>query len=325
MCSLFGYLDYQGIIPHRLARKLCQSLASEAEERGKDAAGISYVRDGEIVIFKRPKAAHRLHFDPPEGTRAVMGHTRLTTQGSEKKNQNNHPFYGKTPDIAWSLSHNGCLFNDAALRKEKKLPATNIETDSYVAVQLIESQGRLDFDSLRYMAETVQGSFTFSLLDADNSLYFVKGSNPLCLLRFKDLGLYVYASTDKIAAKALKRVGLYKFAFEQIGTDEGDIIKIDKNGNLTRSQFEPAPSCSHFSKSKWWFGDDYYSAYEETLISMAHCLGCDEEDVILLFDYGYTIAEVETLMMDADALRETVRSIKLADAEYLCEGYYGCY
>ncbi len=322
MCSLFGYLDYQGIMPHRLARKLCQSLANYAEERGTDAAGISYVRDGEIVIYKRPKAAHKLHFAPPEGTRAVMGHTRLTTQGSEKKNQNNHPFYGRTSDISWSLSHNGCLFNDATLRKEKKLPATNIETDSYVAVQLIESQGRLDFDSLRYMAETVHGSFTFSLLDADNSLYFVKGSNPLCLLHFKDLGLYVYASTDKIVEKALKRVGLHKFAYEQIAPDEGDIIKIDRNGNLTRSQFEPAPTYTHFSKSNWWYGDDYCLAYEETLISMAHCLGFDEEDVLLLFDYGYTVSEVESLMMDSDALSEAVRGIKMTDSEYLCEGCY---
>ena len=107
MCSLFGYLDYQGIMPHRLARKLCQSLAVAAEDRGTDAAGISYVRDGEIVIYKRPKAAHKLHFDPPEGTRAVMGHTRLTTQGSEKKNQNNHPFYGKTPDRTWTCRLRG--------------------------------------------------------------------------------------------------------------------------------------------------------------------------------------------------------------------------
>ena len=27
MCSLFGFLDYQGIMPHRILRKLTQSLA----------------------------------------------------------------------------------------------------------------------------------------------------------------------------------------------------------------------------------------------------------------------------------------------------------
>ena len=327
MCSLFGWLDYQGIVPYKIKRKLTQALANAAEERGTDAAGISYVHGKDIVIFKRPKPAHKLHFNPPEGTRAVLGHTRMTTQGSEKKNQNNHPFYGKTPDISWSLAHNGCLYNDASLRKEKKLPDTNIETDSYIAVQLIESQNKLDFDSLRYMAEAVHGSFTFSLLDENNSLYFVKGSNPLCLLHFANIGLYVYSSTESIMKNALKRVGLHKFAFERIEADDGDIIKIDSSGNITRSQFQPAPTYASFSKCKWWYGeyDDYYSAYEQTLIDMAHCFGVDENDVILLMDYGYTVDEVEELMMDADALKEAVREIKFTDGEYLYKNCCGCY
>jgi len=59
MCSLFGWLDYQGIMPHRMLRKLTQALANAAEERGTDAAGISYVRNGEVVIYKRPKPAHK--------------------------------------------------------------------------------------------------------------------------------------------------------------------------------------------------------------------------------------------------------------------------
>ncbi|SEH86656.1 Glutamine amidotransferase domain-containing protein, partial [Ruminococcus flavefaciens] len=300
MCSLFGFLDYQGIIPHKVLRKLCQSLAVEAEERGKDASGISYVRDGQIVIYKRPKAAHKLHFNPPEGTTAVMGHTRMTTQGNEKYNYNNHPFGGSAGNISFAFAHNGILYNDKELRKEKQLPVTAIETDSYVAVQLIESQHKLSFDSLRYMAEQVQGSFTFSLLDDKNSLYLVKGSNPLCLLHFESLGLYVYASTESIMKNALKRVGLHKFASERIEADEGDIIKIDSYGNITRSQFTPAPTYSHFSRCKWWYGDyeDYFTTYEETLVEMAHLFGADENDVIMLLDYGYSADEVADLLMD---------------------------
>ena len=278
MCSLFGWMNYQGVVPNKVLKKLTQSLAVAAEERGTDASGISYVKNGQIVIYKRPKAAHKLHFNPPEGTRAVLGHTRMTTQGSEKNNQNNHPFLGTTGDISWSLAHNGIIYNDKELRKEKKLPISDIETDSYIAVQLIEAQHKLDFESLRYMAEEVNGSFTFSLLDENNSLYLVKGSNPLCLLHFQSLGLYVYASTESIMKNALKRVGLHKFASEHIEADEGDIIKIDKNGIITRSQFTPTPSYTHFSRCKWWYGgyEDYYSPYEDTLVEMAHCFGADE-------------------------------------------------
>ena len=107
-----------------------------------------------------------------------MGHTRMTTQGNEKFNYNNHPFYGHA-DKNFSFAHNGVLYNDIELRKEKHLPKTKIETDSYVAVQLIEQQGKLNFDALKNMAESVQGSFCFTALDENNTLYIVKGSNPM--------------------------------------------------------------------------------------------------------------------------------------------------
>ena len=327
MCSLFGWMDYQGVVPHKVLRKLTQVLANTAEERGTDASGISYVKDGKIVIYKRPKAAHKLHFNPPEGTTAVMGHTRMTTQGSEKNNQNNHPFLGTTGDISFAFAHNGILYNDKELRKEKQLPVTAIETDSYVAVQLIESQHKLSFDSHRYMAVQVQGSFTFSLLDEKNLLYLVKGSNPLCLLHFESLGLFVYASTESIMKKAVKRIALDKFASERIEADEGDIIKIDSYGNITRSQFTPVPTYSHFSRCKWWYGDyeDYFTTYEETLVEMAHLFGADENDVIMLLDYGYSADEVADLLMDTGTFQEAVRDVKFMTGESIYEEYCGVF
>ena len=183
MCALFGWLDYKGIVSNKLLKKLTQSLANAAEERGIDASVIAYVKNGKMTIFKRPKPAHKLRFNAPSGTKAVMGHTRMTTQGNEKFNYNNHPFYGHA-DKNFSFAHNGVLYNDIELRKEKHLPKTKIETDSYVAVQLIEQQGKLNFDALKNMAESVQGSFCFTVLDENNNLYIVKGSNPMCLLHF---------------------------------------------------------------------------------------------------------------------------------------------
>ena len=238
MCALFGYLSYKNIAPYKALKKLTQALANAAEERGTDAAGISYVHDGKVTIFKRPKPAHKIHFNAPAETKAIMGHTRLATQGDKKHNFNNHPFAGHA-DTEFAFAHNGCLWNDKELRKDGVIPNTYIDTDSYIGVQLIEKQGKLDFDSLKYMAETVEGNFTFTVLDDCNSLYIVKGSNPMCLLHFKDIGLYVYASTESIMKNAIRRIGLHKFANERIKTDEGDILRIDRNGNITRSEFEP--------------------------------------------------------------------------------------
>ena len=165
-----------------------------------------------------------------------MGHTRFATQGSHKKNDNNHPFPGKA-DKAFAFAHNGVLYNDVLLRRQEQLPDTAIETDSYIAVQLLEKYGHLDMQSLQSMAEAVCGSFVFTLLDEDDTLYLIKGANPLLLIHFETLGLYVYASTGSILKTALQRVGLLKEPFTVLETSEGDILRIDKTGSVSSSAF----------------------------------------------------------------------------------------
>ncbi|MBR6581888.1 MAG: class II glutamine amidotransferase [Ruminococcus sp.] len=323
MCSLFGWLDYQGIVPYKIKRKLTQALANAAEERGTDAAGISYVHGNDVVIFKRPKPAHKLHFNPPEGTRAVMGHTRLATQGDVKQNFNNHPFAGFAGDTSFAFAHNGVLWNDKELRKDKLIPETHIETDSYAACQLIEQQNKLDFDSLKYMAESVEGNFTFTVLDDSNSLYIIKGSNPMCLLHFKDIGLYVYASTESIMKNALKRIGLHKFANERIKTDEGDILCINRNGIITRSEFEPKLYRSKYMN--WYDDSSYYNIHEEILLAYCGCYGVDSSDVELLLEYGYTSDEIEEMLSDHSLLQEALRDVKYMLGEDVYESYCGAF
>ncbi len=311
MCALFGWLDYKHIIPYKALKKLTQALANAAEERGTDAAGISYIRDGKVVIYKRPKPAHKIRFNAPEGTTAIMGHTRLTTQGNQKFNQNNHPFYGHADKI-FAFAHNGVLYNDEELRKEKNLPITHIETDSYVAVQLIEQQGKLDFNSLKNMAETVQGNFTFTVLDEENSLYIIKGSNPMCLLHFESLGIYIYASTETIMNNALKKVGLQNFPCTKIKIVHGDIIKVDSNGFLSRSEFENKENFRYASWLRYYddFEDDYYNQHEQLLLEMCSCYGVDKDDVILLLDYGYSADEIEDMLCDYSLITDTVKAVK---------------
>ncbi|MFQ9435114.1 MAG: class II glutamine amidotransferase [Ruminococcus callidus] len=177
MCALFGWLDYRGIVSDKLLKKLTQALANAAEERGTDASGIAYVKGSKVTIYKRPKPAHKIRFNAPNGTRAVMGHTRMTTQGNEKFNYNNHPFYGHA-DVNFAFAHNGVLYNDKELRVEKHLPQTQIETDSYVAVQLLEQQGKLDFDALKSMAEISSGQFLLYRLGRKQHALHRQGQQP---------------------------------------------------------------------------------------------------------------------------------------------------
>ena len=226
MCCLFGMIDCRGRFSAREKARILSVLAIECEERGTDATGIAYCTRNHLSIYKRPVEAHSLCFRIPENSSVSMGHTRMTTQGKASKNRNNHPFPGNAGGEMFALAHNGILYNDHILRRTKHLPKTKIETDSYVAVQLIEQQKALDFSSLKYMAEQVEGTFTFTVLDQHENLYFIKGDNPLCLYHYPRHGVYLYASTEVILARALQRLRLPLGIPERVELNCGDILKI---------------------------------------------------------------------------------------------------
>lgn len=140
MCCLFGFVDYTGALSVNQKNRLIRKLSIAAEARGTDATGIAYNSSRGLQIYKRPLAAHRLHLKIPAEAHVVMGHTRMTTQGSAKKNYNNHPFFGRVKGKAFALAHNGIVWNDLEMRRTKHLPRTKVQTDSYVSVQLIEQQ-----------------------------------------------------------------------------------------------------------------------------------------------------------------------------------------
>ena len=236
MCAVFGYFDYKGKVSNAILKNLIQNLSIAAEVRGTDATGISYVNHGKVVTFKKAKPAHKVKLYFPKNTRAVIGHTRMTTQGSEKYNYNNHPFDGKCGMETFALAHNGVLYNDAELKAKYHLPKTPIETDSYVAVQLLEQEKQLHAESIKKMAELVNGSFVFTILRNDNTLFLVKGNNPLTLYHFPKIGIYVYASTKSILDNALQKIHMMKNPCE-IDVSEGEIVEIAANGKRSKTTF----------------------------------------------------------------------------------------
>ena len=147
MCCLFGFIDYTGSLSVTQKNRLIREPSIAAEARGTDATGIAYNTSRGLQIYKRPLAAYRLHLRIPAEARVVLGHTRMTTQGSAKRNYNNHPFFGHVKGESFALAHNGTIWNDLELRRTKHLPRTKVQTDSYIAVQLIERQNALNLSS----------------------------------------------------------------------------------------------------------------------------------------------------------------------------------
>ena len=83
MCSLFGLIDYDKKLTTKQKKRIVNTLARECEVRGTDATGIAYNFAGRMRIYKRPLPAHKMRLHVPNGVNVVMGHTRMTTQGSE--------------------------------------------------------------------------------------------------------------------------------------------------------------------------------------------------------------------------------------------------
>lgn len=68
----------------------------------------------------------------------------------------------------------------------------------------------LDFDSLAKMAEQVEGSFPFAVLDEQDALWIVKGDSLLSIAYFPECGVYVYASTAEILNRSHASSGFFR-------------------------------------------------------------------------------------------------------------------
>lgn len=299
MCAIFGLLDYKGDLDPAQRIQIISEPGTAAEVRGTDATGIAFFHGGKLCIQKAPRPAHKMKYRIPNHVQHIMGHTRMTTQGSAKKNQNNHPFSGKAGGKQFALAHNGILYNDRRLREEHQLPQTSIETDSYVAVQLVEQQQEVSFDILQRMAEELDGPFTFTILDQDNSMYFVKGDNPLTIYHYSKLGIHLYASTEEILWMALENLRI-DADVEVIHPRTGEILRVDSQSQKESGQFFLSDPFSDFdfpcrqeSRSKSHVTQQEYIQAVKTVAAFH---GYEEEYIDVLLADGYITDDIETMI-----------------------------
>lgn len=209
MCCLYGFLHY-GSNEIRGLKEITNALSKEAAERGTDAAGIAYNDNDRLHIFKEAKSAENIEFKHSDKIIALTGHTRHSTQGSEKRNYNNHPFSGKCKNVKFALAHNGVLMNDKELRKKYHLPKTKVETDI--------------FDELKngnFEEVPVHCGDILNILPDGNIVYSKFDYKGYCGYGFKDWWNYgTYSDDTNSYIDDLKAVA----AFEGICPDEIDYL-----------------------------------------------------------------------------------------------------
>ncbi len=169
----------------------------------------------------------------------------------------------------------------------------------------MEQQKTLNMESVKFMAETVRGSFAFTILDGSNVLWLVRGDSPLSLMRLPAQGLYVYASTDAILFKALVDTPLFddvkRGNVEEMEVKPGGIVRLCPDGTLVRGEFDYVEDLGGM---RWWdYGNGAYPGasreadpYWDDLKTVAAYQGYCEEDINFFLHNGFSLDEIEEFL-----------------------------
>jgi glucosamine--fructose-6-phosphate aminotransferase (isomerizing) len=159
--------------------------------RGYDSAGLAYVKDGQIHLYKTVGRVEKLDEITPQFTDASAGiaHTRWATHGVPS-DVNAHPQFSMKQSIY--LVHNGVIENYKKLKSRLQVKGYVFasETDTEVIADLLEDYYRSTNDPLIAIRKTIadlEGSFACGILIANHDeLYFMKRSSPILIGVGKD-------------------------------------------------------------------------------------------------------------------------------------------
>lgn len=160
------------------------------------------------------------------------------------------------------------------------------------------------------MVEKLEGSFSFTVLDSQDNISFIRGNNPLCIRSYPQMGLCLYASTGDILDEALKHIPLSLGEAEPADISCGEILKLDAQGLQSRCRFDDSRL---WMGTSWWFSRCYETPYlpwsegcdwsnrgastghahVQALKSVAGAFGLSPKDIDELLSEGFTVEEIE--------------------------------
>jgi glucosamine--fructose-6-phosphate aminotransferase (isomerizing) len=221
MCGIFGIgLGPQSSVERRQLAEMLAELFVLSESRGKEAAGIAVHNGQGVFVAKEPIPASRFIKTPgyqrfltehvlngsaaePARCLAVIGHSRLVTNGAQAQNENNQPVV--TPDVVGV--HNGIIVNDTELWQRHPDVQRRSEVDSEVILALYR----------KYLQQTGSASraldATFAEIDGVASVALLPRDQEQLLLATNNGSLY-YALD---ATSQLLFFSSERFILEQLG------------------------------------------------------------------------------------------------------------
>jgi asparagine synthetase B (glutamine-hydrolysing) len=259
MCGIFGLMVHQdaGYEPAFIKKSL-STLARLSESRGKDSSGLVFKSEAEKqmqvfkgavtlhYLLKRPEVKEQIakmlgmyQHNSSSGQRtafAVMGHSRLVTNGSQINDVNNQPV---VKDGIVGI-HNGIIVNESELWSLHADLERSYEIDTEVMLALIRKYIRSDKDVAAAVSKTVNEIFgtvaAAFFVDDLNILSIMTNNGSLYTLTNKR-GLFIFASEDFFLRQLAKIMHLdtdNDVMIRQVVSGKGIILDLD---NFRQQEF----------------------------------------------------------------------------------------
>ena len=251
MCGIFGILIGEDLsLPVHKLMATINYMFKLSESRGKEASGIA-VRCGQsIYVLKEPFSASKLISSKKykqlfkttikrggyiggtlKAPFAILGHSRLQTNGLSELNSNNQPVI-KNGAIG---IHNGIIVNDKKLWEmfsglERK---HDVDTEVFLGLlQMFRKQGTTLTDATRNVFELIEGSASVAVtFDDTNNVLLATNTGSLYMCLAQNGKMLVFASEKYILNQVVRSENLQNLfdcsQIVQVKAGEGYLIDVD--------------------------------------------------------------------------------------------------
>jgi glutamine---fructose-6-phosphate transaminase (isomerizing) len=236
MCGIFGLVSRSGALDAK-AEDLLDALFRLSESRGKEAAGLAGITGNRIRVLKSPVpssllAKTREYVDYVSEVVqlprvAVIGHSRLVTNGAQTEHTNNQPV--SVDDLVGI--HNGIIVNDEDLwRAHPELTRTS-EVDTEVLLRLVRKHAARDgsfIGGVRRAFGEIDGVANVAMFATElDQLTLATNNGSIYYVADRQGGWFAFASERYILEKALERTHLVQRASAVVQLAAGAGLLVD--------------------------------------------------------------------------------------------------
>ncbi len=252
MCGIFGLMIHQNAEYEPVfIKKSLSILARLSESRGKDSSGLVFrcASEKQIQVFKGAVTLNYLLKSPEvkdqidkilglsqcssnagrHSTFAVMGHSRLVTNGSQLDDVNNQPV---VKDGVVGI-HNGIIVNDAALWSNHPDVKRDYEIDTEVMLALIKKYLRGGWAIAAAISKTVVeifGTVAAAFFFDDLNKFALTTNNGSLYILTNRVGLFAFASEYyflRILAEKMNLNEMNGYEIRQVTPGKGFVLDLE--------------------------------------------------------------------------------------------------